>query len=228
MRGTMAKKLYPFLAIMQSMLTEKQNILILINQVRDDGKTFTGIQKWKETAGGAPQFYSSVSVRFGTRKFTLGDDMDACGSKNGEGADGFRLNFKIMKNKTAPCNRGGGFITYRYATGMDWLNDLLEIAVGFNFIHRVNNVTYELINLETGEVYLDIGGNPLRGKKSDLVEYIKTNIPFQVEYLNMLNKFISSDEKSYGSLLDERTSAEINAQEDAVATQSPYVEGSDN
>jgi RecA/RadA recombinase len=40
MRGTMAKKLYPFLAIMQSMLVEKNNILILINQVRDDGKTF--------------------------------------------------------------------------------------------------------------------------------------------------------------------------------------------
>ena len=30
MRGTMAKKLYPFLAIMQSMLVEKNNILILI------------------------------------------------------------------------------------------------------------------------------------------------------------------------------------------------------
>ena len=182
MRGTMAKKLYPFLSIMQSMLVEKQNILILINQVRDDGKTFTGIQKWKEPCGGAPSFLSSVSVRFGTRKFTSGDDMDACGAKNGEGADGFRLQFKVMKNKTAPCNRGGGFITYRYATGLDWLNDLLEIAIGFNFIHRVNNVTYELINLETGEIYLDENGNQLRGKKADLIEYIKTNINFQAEY----------------------------------------------
>jgi recombination protein RecA len=147
MRGTMAKKLYPFLAVMQSLVTEKNNILICINQVRDDGKTFTGIQKWKEPCGGAPQFYSSVSVRFGTRKFTKGDDMDACGAQNGEGADGFRLQFKIMKNKTAPCNRGGGFITFRYATGMDWLHDLLEIAIGFGFIPRVNNVTYQLVDL---------------------------------------------------------------------------------
>ena len=104
--------------------------------------------------------YSSVSVRFGTRKFTLGDNMDACGAANGEGADGFRLQFKIMKNKTAPCNRGGGFITYRYATGLDWVNDLLEIALTFDFIHRVNNVTYELINLETGELYTDDEWHP--------------------------------------------------------------------
>ena len=217
MRGTIAKKLYPFLSIMQSMLVEKNNILILINQVRDDGKTFTGIQKWKEPCGGAPSFLSSVSVRFGTRKFTLGDDMDACGAKNGEGADGFRLHFKIMKNKTAPCNRGGGFITYRYATGLDWLNDLLEIAIGFNFIQRLNNVTYQLVNLETGEIYKTEDGAELKGKKADLIEYIKNNVKFQAEYLAMLTKFISADDSSYGSLLDERASAEIDAQEDAVA-----------
>ena len=228
MRGSMAKKLYPFLAIMQSMLVEKNNILILINQVRDDGKTFTGIQKWKEPGGGAPAFYSSVSVRFGTRKFTLGDDMDACGAKNGEGADGFRLHFKIMKNKTAPCNRGGGFITYRYDRGMDWINDLLEIAIGFNFIHRVNNVTYELVDLETGEIYLDEDGNQLRGKKADLIEYIKTNIPFQAKYLTMLNNYISADDSSYGSLLDERANAEINEQERLVAEQVVYNDNGNN
>jgi recombination protein RecA len=217
MRGTMAKKLYPFLAVMQSLVTEKNNILICINQVRDDGKTFTGIQKWKEPCGGAPQFYSSVSVRFGTRKFTKGDDMDACGAQNGEGADGFRLQFKIMKNKTAPCNRGGGFITFRYATGMDWLHDLLEIAIGFGFIPRVNNVTYQLVDLETGVLLQDENGRELKGKKADLIEYIKTNIPFQVKYLAMLNKAISNEDASYGSLLDARAAAEIDAQENAVS-----------
>lgn len=217
MRGTMAKKLYPFLAVMQSEITAKNNMLICINQVRDDGKTFTGIQKWKEPCGGAPQFYSSVSVRFGTRKFTKDDDMDACGAQNGEGADGFRLQFKIMKNKTAPCNRGGGFMTFRYATGMDWLHDLLEIAIGFNFIPRLNNVTYQLVNLETGEPLYTEDGRELKGKKADLIEYIKTNIPFQAQYLAMLNKAITNEEASYGSLLDARAAAEIDAQERAVS-----------
>lgn len=227
MRGTMAKKLYPFLSIMQSAVTEKNNMLICINQVRDDGKTFTGIQKWKEPCGGAPQFYSSVSVRFGTRKFTKGDDMDACGAQNGEGADGFRLQFKIMKNKTAPCNRGGGFMTFRYATGMDWLHDLLEIAIGFNFIPRLNQVTYQLVNLETGEPLYDEEGRELKGKKNDLIEYIKTNIPFQAQYLAMLNKAIANEEASYGSLLDARAAAEIDAQERAVSEEAKAADIAD-
>ena len=209
MRGTMAKRLYPFCAEMAELVSKQNNVLIMINQVRDDGKTFTGIQKWKEPCGGAPGFYSSVSVRFGTRKFTLKDDMDACGAKNGEGADGFRLQFKIIKNKTAPCNRGGGFITYRYASGLDWVNDLLEIAIGFDFIKRLNNVTYQLVDLFTGEVLTDEEGHELKGKKADLIDYIMTNVPFQVKYLKMLNDYISSSDESYGSLLDERASAEI-------------------
>ena len=144
--------------------------------------------------------------------------MDACGSTNGEGADGFRLQFKIMKNKTAACNRGGGFITYRYDKGLDWLNDLLEIAIGFDFIKRLNNVTYQLVNLETGEIYYDEQGKELKGKKADLIEYIKTNLKFQNEYLAMLNRYIAASDESYGSLLDERASAEIDSQEASIGS----------
>ena len=220
MRGTMAKTFHRFFPEMNDMVARKENLFIAINQVRDDGKTFTGIQKWKETGGSAPAYYSSIIIRFGTRKFTLGDNMDACGSSNGEGADGFRLLYKVLKNKCGSCARGGGFMTFRYETGFDWINDLLEISLGFGFIKRLSTVTYQLVNLETGEVYYDEDGVELKGKKADLVEYIKTNIPFQKEYLAMLNRVISADDsKSYGELLDERTNAEINAQQAGVENQ---------
>ena len=220
MRGTMAKTFHRFFPEMNDMVARKENLFIAINQVRDDGKTFTGIQKWKETGGSAPAYYSSIIIRFGTRKFTLGDNMDACGASNGEGADGFRLLYKVLKNKCGSCARGGGFMTFRYETGFDWINDLLEIALGFGFIKRLSTVTYQLVNLETGEVYYDEDGIELKGKKADLVEYIKTNIPFQKEYLAMLNRVISADDsKSYGELLDERTNAEINAQQAGVENQ---------
>lgn len=240
MRATMAKPLYPFYAKMAEMVANKNNLFIAINQVRDDGKTFTGIQKYKEPCGAAPAYYSSIIVRFGTRKFTLGDDMDACGAKNGEGADGFRLHYKVMKNKCGSCNRGGGFMTFRYNTGLDWINDLLEIALTFGFIKRLNTVTYALVDLkqeykvneETGEllydpktgeailnILLDEDGQPLKGKKAELLEYIKTNIPFQQKYLKMLNDAISGDDTvSYGNLLDERVNAEIQAQQDSIET----------
>lgn len=219
MRATMAKPLYPFCARMAEMVAQKNNLFVMINQVRDDGKTFTGIQKYKEPCGAAPGYYSSIIIRFGTRKFTLGDDMDACGQKNGEGADGFRLHFKIMKNKCGACNRGGGFLTFRYETGFDWINDLLEIALGFGFIQRVNNQTYALVNLETGELYLDEEGNALKGKKVDLIAYIMANTRFQNEYLTMLNRVISNEDKNYGNILDERINAELDEQQNAIDNQ---------
>lgn len=219
MRATMAKPLYPFCASMAAMVAAKNNLFLMINQVRDDGKTFTGIQKYKEPGGAAPGYYSSIIIRFGTRKFTLGDDMDACGAKNGEGADGFRLHFKIMKNKCGACNRGGGFLTFRYETGLDWINDLLEIALGFGFIRRLNSITYQLVNLETGEIYQDEEGNLLQGKKADLIAYIKGNINFQNAYLAMLNRVISNEDNNYGNILDERTNAELDAQQNAIDNQ---------
>lgn len=215
MRGTIAKPLHKFLIEMSSLLSKKENILILINQVRQVGTTFTGAPIYKEPGGDGPRYYSSVSVRFGTRTFTLGENMDAC-KPDGEGADGYRIRFKITKNKTAPCNRGGGFITFRYDTGLDWIHDLLEIAIQFNFIQRLNNITYQLIDLETGEILTNEEGKELKGKKSDLIEYIKNNIAFQTKYLDMLTKYISADNVSYGSLLDERTIKEIDAEETSI------------
>lgn len=96
------------------------------------------------------------------------------------------------------------------------MEDMLEIAYKFDFIHRVNNVTYQLINLDTGEVYVDEQGKELTGKKKDLEQYIKDNIEFQKEYIAMLNKHISSTSQSYGDILDDRDRAEIKAQEEGV------------
>lgn len=219
MRSTIAKPLYRFLAIMAQRVSEKNNILILVNQVRQVGTTFTGAPIYREPCGAAPQYYSSVSVRFGPRKWTKGDDMDACKTTNGEGADGFVISFKVLKNKTYNCTRGGGFITYRYETGLDWLHDLLAVAITFGFINRVNNVTYELINLDTGEIFEDETGKELRGKKSDLIDYIKSHEDFQKLYIDMLNRHISGTDKSFGELLDKETAKAIDSEQNAVDNQ---------
>lgn len=225
MRGTMAKPLYPFCAKMAEMVAQKNNIFIMINQVRDGGKTRQGVQLYKEPCGMAPMFYSSIIIRFGTRTFTLGDNMKYYKQNGdpGEGADGFRLAFKVVKNKCGSCARGGGFLTFRYATGFDWINDLLEIAETFNFIHKSGSWR-TLIDLETGEPYVDEEGKILKGYMKDLVAYIKGNIPFQTKYLAMLNRYISKDDSiSYGDLLDERANAEISAQQACVDEQ--YTSG---
>lgn len=221
MRGTIAKSLHRFLVAMSSLVNKTNNIFIMINQVRIAGTTFTGAPIYAEPCGQAPQYYSSIKVRFGTRTFIKGDKVDCA---DGEGADGFRLKFAITKQKCGSIARGGGFISFNYDKGLMWLEDMLEIAFKFDFIHRVNNVTYQLINLETGEVYLDEEGKELTGKRKDLENYIKTNLSFQKEYIAMLNKYISNSEDSYGNILDANDRAEIKQQEESVEmTMNKYV-----
>ena len=213
MRGTIAKSLHRFLIAMSSLVNQKNNVFIMVNQVRVSGTTYTGAPIYAEPGGQGPQYYSSVKVRFGTRTFIKGDKVDA---SDGEGAEGFRLKFAITKNKCGPIARGGGFISFNYDSGLMWMEDLLEIAYKFEFIKRINNVTYQLVNLETGEVYLDEEGKELRGKRKDLEEYIYSNIDFQNQYLAMLNRYISGSGDSYGNVLDAREQAEIKSQEESV------------
>ena len=92
---------------------------------------------------------------------------------------------------------------------MDWLSDLLNIALTFDYIKRINNVTYELINLETNEIYKDDTGKDLRGKKSFLVDYILTHNDFREQYINMLQNHISAENTRTVSLLDQETVKEI-------------------
>lgn len=213
MRGTIARSLHRFLVAMSSLVSHTGNILILINQVRVAGTTFTGAPIYKEPGGDAPNYYSSIKVRFGTRTFIKGDKVD---SSDGEGADGYRLKFAITKNKCGPVARGGGFMSFSYDKGMDWMRDLLEIAYKFDFIHRVNNVTYSLIDLETGEIYKDENGNDLTGKRKVLEDYLANNYEFQNKYLTMLHKFISASDNTYGNILDAREQAEISEEEAQV------------
>lgn len=212
--GNMARPLHRFTKRMADLVSAKQNIFVFINQVRIAGQTFTGANIYSEPGGDAPKYYASVKIRFGTRTFTQGDKVDCA---DGEKADGFRLKFAITKNKTAATQRGGGFLTFRYDTGLDWLYDTFEVALKYDFIQRPTSQSYLLVDLLTGEVYKDEDGNELRFVgKAKVKEYLNTHVDFQVKYLKMLNEYISATQNSYGSLLDERSLKEINEEESSV------------
>ena len=226
MSGGIAKPLAKFIRKMLDPLAAKKNILLLINQVRTVGTTFTGAPIYDEPGGHAPKYYASVKLRFGTRTFTQGDKVDA---RDGENADGFRLTFATTKNKTASTQRGGGFMTFRYDTGLDWAFDLLEVAIKYDFILRPSSVTYVIQNLETGEAYTDSEGNILKFTgKQKLRDFLNSHVDFQREYLAMLNRHISATENKYGSLLDARELAAITAEEKSCEKDGdtpPPVEG---
>ena len=198
------------------MLLAACNIFLIINQVRKS-TTFTGAIVYNEPGGDAPKYYRSVGIRCGKRTFIKGDKVDCT---DGEGADGFRLNFVVTKNKTASTRRGGGFVSFNYEKGMDPIRDLLEIALKFDYIKRPTKQKYQLVNLETGEAYVDSNGEELVfvGKDS-LIAFLNdsNNKKFVEDYFAMLNRAISAS-NDISTLLDESTQHAIMEEENGVAS----------
>lgn len=215
-RSSIAKSLGKFIKHMIMYLPKRGNILLIVNQVRIDGVNFMGAKIYSEPCGYSLNYYPSMKVRFGTRTYTLGDKTDLSSSR-GEGADGFRLKFSITKNRLGPVDRGGGFLTFRLNGGLDYIHDLLEVAMKYDFIQRPTTQSYVLINLDTGEVYQDENGEDLKFVgKAKLIEYINENDEFREEYINMLNRHISQSTAKI-NLLNKEEMDEIFAQEASVS-----------
>lgn len=215
MRASISKSLGKFIKQMLMYLPKRNNILLIINQVRVDGVSFTGAKIYSEPAGYSLQYYPSLKIRFGTRNYTLGDKVDLSPTK-GEDADGFRLKFSVVKNRLGPNNRGGGFLTYRLDSGLDYMFDMLEVAIKFGYIKRPTAMSYEIVNLDTGETYLDEEGNPLKFVgKAKLVDYINSHKEFKEEYFKMLTRHVSSAQVKV-DLLDQDSLNEILEQEAAI------------
>lgn len=225
MRASVAKSLGKFIKRMLTMLSKQENILLIINQVRVDGKTFTGAKIYSEPCGYALNYYPSLKVRFGTRTFTKGDKVDLSPSK-AEDSDGFRLKFSITKSRVGRINRGGGFLTFRYDSGLDVFNDTLEVALKFGFIQRPTMQTYALVNLDTGEILTSEDGKELKFVgKANLINFLQSNKEFTEEYLSMLNKHISNASTDI-NLLDDKDLNEILEQEELIESRTPKKEES--
>lgn len=226
-RASIAKSLGKFIKQMLMYLPKRENILLIINQVRVDGITFQGAKIYSEPCGYALNYYPSMKVRFGTRTYTAGDKTDLAASKS-EGADGFRLKFSITKNRLGPIDRGGGFLTFRLQGGLDRLYDMLEVALRYEFIKRPTLQSYVLVNLDTGEPYTDEYGNELRfvGKQK-LIDYVNTNDDFRKKYFDMLDKHISESSIKL-NLLDKNTMNEILIQEAFINKEDIKVETDDD
>ena len=102
-----------------------------------------------------------------------------------------------------------------YEKGAEYINDMIDVALQFGFIERINNITYALIDFDTGEVMKDPEtGELLQNKKKYLINYLNTHENFRNNYMEMLNKHISASNDV--SLLDKETQSQIEAEENAI------------
>ena len=157
-------------------------VLLGINQVREDMAGFnrvitTGGKGWKHLC----------TFRFIFKKGDFIDENNNSIKRSSTSPAGNLIEIAIVKDKAVKPDRLNGYYTLKYETGVDILNDTVELA-GYYDIIRKRGSYYDIIDIETGEIMhdviigLDKEGNHMEGTedlkfqgKSKLLDYLKNN-----------------------------------------------------
>lgn len=191
MRASIAKALGVFIRKMTTLTARVGNILLVINQVRIE-KLHNGAIRYNEPCGYALNYYPSFKRRFGTRKFINAKGEEISDSKATE-AVGFRISFSTTKSRVGATNRGGGYITYLYDSGMDYLGDLVATATTFGYI-TAGGAWITLTDPLSGEVLTTKGGEPLKfNGKQKLIAFLKEHPEFAEKYTERLEQAMSNN-----------------------------------
>ena len=154
-----------------------------INQLRDDlGAMWGGATK---TPGGrAWKHFCSVRMEFKKGKY-----IDEKGNELTRSVESPAGNYVVMsmtKNKSCPPTRRTGFYTLNYEYGIDYLKDLVEVAMKYGIIDKTG-AWFSIINPETGEQIIKLQG------QAKVNEYLENEENEQV--LSMIEDYIDAQFK---------------------------------
>lgn len=191
MRASIAKPLGVFIKKMTMLTARKNNILLVINQVRIEKTQYSTI--YNEPCGYALNYYPSFKIRFGTRKFINAKGEEISSTKASDSI-GFKISFTTTKSRVGATNRGGGYITFLYDTGMDCLGDLIATATTFGYV-SVAGSWITLTDPLSGEILTTKGGEPLKFQgKSKVIEFLREHQDFTEKYSERLRTAMSGRE----------------------------------
>lgn len=125
-----------------------------INQLRDDlGAMWGGAVK---TPGGrAWKYFCSMRIQFTKGKFI--DEKGNELTRSAESPVGNYIVMSITKTKSCPPTRRTGFYTLNYEYGIDYLRDLVEVAMRYGIIDKAGS-WFSIVNPETGEQIVKLQG----------------------------------------------------------------------
>lgn len=141
-----------------------------------------------DTPGGKAWKYHCM-VRL---QFRRGNFFDAKGnqlSRSAENPAGNQVLVSMTKNKSCPPTRRTGFYTLNYAIGIDYLTDLIEVAIKYDIIKKSGG-WYDIINTETGEL---INESKLQGV-SNLKSFLSDNQEALKTVEELIDKYEKEDE----------------------------------
>ena len=123
---------------------------IAINQERDDMNSTWGGTR---TPGGrAWKYYCSVRLRFSRGKFL--DEKGNELTRAAESPVGNIVQMSMTKNSTCPPTRRTGEYTINYEFGIDYLRDLIDVAIRYDIVKK-SGAWFEIVDVNTGELLSD-------------------------------------------------------------------------
>ena len=176
--GGISKPLTLFAKRIEQLMQRHKCTGIGINQVREDmnsqwgGTTTPGGKAWKHCC--------AVRMEFRRGKF-----VDAKGNeltRSAENPAGNIVMMSMTKNKTCPPTRRTGFYTLNYETGIDYLKDLVDVAILYGIIDK-HGAWFDIIDTETGEI--------LEGKmqgQASVYEKLSSDMKLLEKVENMIEK----------------------------------------
>lgn len=158
-----------------------------INQVRENLSSAWGGTK---TPGGR-EWRHVCSVRIEFRRGSFIDEKGNTLTRGTENPAGNLVQFSLEKTKTCPPTRRTGYYTINYDFGIDYLKDLVEVAMKYGIVEQ-SGAWFKIINIETGEIIGDkVQGQPRLYEMLDTHE----DILEQVEALVESSMFEDSENK---------------------------------
>lgn len=145
--GGIAKSLTLFGKKVEMLMQRHKCTGIGINQIREDlnsswgGITTPGGKAWKH--------FCAVRMQFSRGKF-----VDANGNeltRSAENPVGNIVMMSMTKNKTCPPTRRTGFYTINYEIGIDYIRDLIEVAIRYGIVDK-HGAWFDILNTDTGEI----------------------------------------------------------------------------
>lgn len=145
--GGISKSLTLFSKRVEMLMQRHKCTGIGINQMREDmnsmwgGLTTPGGKGWKH--------FCSVRMQFSRGKYI--DEKGNQLTKSAENPAGNIVMVSMTKNKFCPPTRRTGFYTLRYDIGIDYIADLIEVAIKYDIIKK-RGAWFDIVDIESGEV----------------------------------------------------------------------------
>lgn len=181
--GGIAKPLTLFGKRIEMLMQRHKCTGIGINQDRQDmnsmygGTTTPGGKAWKH--------FCAVRMKFARGKFI--DEKGNELTRSAESPAGNIVMMSMTKNKTCPPTRRTGFYTLNYEFGIDYLKDLVDVAIKFDIV-RKSGAWFDIVDIESGEI--------IEGKihgQSNVNEYLEEH----PEQLNRIELLVEKEMKKF-------------------------------